>query len=54
MTVGEIERTMSSAECAEWTAYFDLRANDTRQTAIRDTLKRDARAGLETLGKRKR
>ena len=52
MTVGEIERTMTSAECAEWYAFFKVRADDERDSRVRDGLKRDAVAGLEKIKKR--
>ena len=53
MTVGEIERTMTSAECAEWCAFFKVRADDERDSRVRAGLKRDAVAGLEKIKKRK-
>ena len=52
MTVGEIEATMTSAECAEWYAFFKVRADDERNSRIRDGLKRDAVAGLDGLKRR--
>lgn len=53
MTVGEIERTMTSSECAEWHAFFKLRADEDRPAGIREGLKQDALAGLDALKKRR-
>ena len=46
MTVGEIERTMTSAECAEWYAFFKVRADDERDSRLRAGLKRRVDAEL--------
>lgn len=54
MTVGEIERTMSASERAEWYGYFNLRAGAKRGVDMRAGLRADALAGLETLRKGKR
>ena len=53
MTVGEIERTMTSAECAEWYAFFKVRADDERDSRVRGGLKRAAMAGLDGLKRRR-
>lgn len=54
MTVGEIERTMSAAERAEWYGYFNLRAGGAKDADMRARLREDALAGLEQLRKRNR
>jgi hypothetical protein len=43
MTVGEIERTMSSREMVEWKAYYDILAEERKK----DELKQKAESGLE-------
>jgi len=53
-TVGDIERSMWSAEVAEWHGYFLLREDERRERHLRDTLEDDALAGIEKIKQRKR
>lgn len=52
-TVGELERTMSSAERAEWAAYFLVLDEDGKDATRRAWLEEQAHAGLDALKNRK-
>ena len=52
-TAGELERTISSAERAEWAVYFLVLDEDGKDAKWRAWLEEQAHAGLNALKNRK-